>query len=757
MSSTWATRLANGDGLRLRFYAKVQGVPYVFHDSPYSLPTALEASTYTRVNTMRIPIQEGAELDLARRRVIGGSLTLMIDETSSGTLAALFAPRTRPTCVIGAAIDDNDTTVTVDSTTDLDTAGTAWVGAETITWTGKTATTLTTVTRGAFGSKAQEHRIDSASTTGEPVFEVPPWWYGRRVYLYGYMENLDGTTSTDLRTQLGTFSIERNPEFDAKESCWILRCSDLVDEVATKKLGRGIRPAALDGQALLEVNTANDTYELALEGDALNRFVEGGSSATTFGLLTNAGGGYTLHRLNAVGASSVEFDPGNRLNEEHPAVATASGAAVAVGAVAIGEVRHVALLEGHPHVTFLQAATSIIGDEANGNYDHLPGRKRDDIAEESWFFGAGIPESEVDVATIEAIPQITGFSWPIFAEHDFALLAEEICRRLGMFWYVTRAGLLSLKRLEAGAASGLDVDSSVIFPGTASISFDEEAIHPVVDFECQYDPIADRFDRRIVVTDLDLRERYINRAEPLDLQRRALMSFDSPFAKYQNVVVSGEVLTREAVHQQLRDVQVTESRGRARVKVTCGIRAYDVNIGDVVTLTVALPDLEGASSITSRRSLVIGTAPDHEHACVTLTLMLLEQRIHRIAPAAVIQSEAGDTLTLRVNSATFPEASGADPGDMFPVGASVRCWDISAATSQVRTVLAATTTTIQLSSALTFAGGVQADVDYVTLSTQPANDTSDSANGYSVHDFLFQMAGGSNTPPGGASNRTRIS
>jgi hypothetical protein len=739
MSSTWATRLANGDGSRLRFYITIQGIPYVFQTSSTALPSSVLSSTYTRFKGLDIPQQGGSRLDLPQRRMIGGSLSFSLTEDGSGTLAALFSPRVRRTTFVNGDASASTATIAVQSTASLPSAGTVYIGAETITHTsvGVGPTRLAGCTRGAFNSKAQPHKGDALS--GAAVYESPPWWFGRRVYLYGYFENLDGTTSADLDSQLGTFSIEENPRYDADRNTWSINCSELIDEHFAKTLGKGLRSVTIEESPPPLLDHQGSTINLPLDtgSAALDRFVLGDTGSTTYALCGMSQGGYTMFRLNAVNADSIDLEVGNRIRRP-------------TRGLTVVDVKHVALLEDTPAQCFLWAACSRLGDGTNGSFDVLPGRHRDFFAEDDWQFGAGIESTEVDSAAIASVGAIARpFCYPIFSEHAFSSLIREFAIVTGTFAYVTRAGKLSFKRIDADAASAFTVNDSTIVPATRpSIEFDEENIHPTVDLSANHDPIEDEFKLRIVLNDVELHERYANRVEPFSVEMRSLhvtvnpvLSLDSangntisvewPYNSQPAVFDGVESVERSQVEHLLREEQMADGRGRAIVTAT-------VNIGDPVTLSVDLPDLEGATSITSRRALVVGRQPNFRDATVELQMMLLEAKVWRIAPACIIQSEAGAVLTLRANSATFPEGSDSGNANMFPVGCSVRCWDVSAATSQTRTVDAVSGALLTLSSALTFGGGVESDVDFVTLDTQAAAGAN-SNNGYDVRDFAYQM------------------
>ena len=77
-------------------------------------------------------------------------------------LAAIYAyDNTSLSTLLNGAINDSATTITVDSTANFESIGTITVGAENITYTGKTSTTFTGCTRGADSTSAAAHDDDS--------------------------------------------------------------------------------------------------------------------------------------------------------------------------------------------------------------------------------------------------------------------------------------------------------------------------------------------------------------------------------------------------------------------------------------------------------------------------------------------------------------------------------------------------------------------------------------------------------------------
>ena len=88
-------------------------------------------------------------------------------------LSAIYAyDNTSSTTLLNGALTDSATTVTVDSTTGFETAGTITIGAENITYTGKTSTTFTSCTRGADSTSAAAHDDDSTVTRSTKWYNI---------------------------------------------------------------------------------------------------------------------------------------------------------------------------------------------------------------------------------------------------------------------------------------------------------------------------------------------------------------------------------------------------------------------------------------------------------------------------------------------------------------------------------------------------------------------------------------------------------
>jgi hypothetical protein len=85
------------------------------------------------------------------------------------------------------------TTINVTDTSAFASSGTIYIGQEAIRYTGKTATTFTTLTRGVLATTARAHTVDLATSSGIPdqpvVSDGPHFLTGRRAYLHAAVIN----------------------------------------------------------------------------------------------------------------------------------------------------------------------------------------------------------------------------------------------------------------------------------------------------------------------------------------------------------------------------------------------------------------------------------------------------------------------------------------------------------------------------------------------------------------------------------------
>lgn len=709
MSSTWATRLAADDGHNLRLYVTIQGIPNVFQEDAADVPTVLEAAARPRTKLVTKIEQSETRLNLARRRVEGGQLTIRLDDDDTGALAALFAPRARRRAFCTPGSTAASATIGVSGTTGLASSGTVYIEGETVTYSGLGAgPTLTGCTRGAFGSIATAHLSDTGND-GDGVFIAPPSWEGRRVYLTGYFVNDDGTTTAALTTSLGVFRLSAAPK-KVDDFTWELTASDLVEEFATKKIGGGLFDVPIPSGTTNALNGSGNLQLVVGAGVNFNQFVIG--LAQTHVLVSTVDGFTRLAALFSTSAgTTIEYE-------------------CVSGPLIVDHVRHSARILGAPAIVAPLVLASRLGDAANGANDVLPGYDSATFGEGSWRLGAGILAAEIDTASFAQFISSQPWSYIIDEETDLADFMFEFCFWTESLWLASRAGKLKVVSLnEDGAASVITVDRSLVDASApVTLEYDESSIYPRARVECNYDIGTKKY---LVVEnffDAKMQKRFQGREEALDIKLKSL--FISGFPNWLN----RPTISQEQLQGMMRTLQVVDGRGRAYIHAVCHLPLLVAELGDIVTLNgITALDGAGGTTLTNQLARVTSMRPRYDDAVVDVTFLLLE-KMHRVAPAALITSKAAGVLTLVT---TGPETASTTPGRMFADGAAVQVWDVSAGAKVSRTVLSHTDTTVTVSSDPGFV--IEAGVDFIRLDAQTASIDFTSQDGFTGLDFVFEM------------------
>ena len=720
MSTTFAGRLTGSDGRDLRLYLTIDGIADVLQEGAIDVPYTFETSTRPRRRLVQTIEQGQAELDLEQRRMVGGSLRVVLVDDFDSTLAALFASRTRRATYVTGTTTAAATTINVSSTTGLPTSGTIYIGGETITYTSTTATSFTGCTRGAFGSTASRHY--GGTDQGAGVFTTPPRWVGRRVRLYGYFINDDGTTTTSLRRQLDTFRLEEAPVYIG-QGRWELRCSHLSDEVAQRKLGTGLRKIkARPDEAVDDVGT--DYVVWTTEGQTgLFRPTVSGRYPTYVAVTFQDADGIAVLRWREANDATASV---TQVKTE------AEGDLGSIRRVRRGsvpdELQHWVILRGGDAGSLLLIGlTSVLGDGANGFFDLLPGTDRDTgIGGEELRFGAGVPTAEVDESAILLTGSgVVGWTYLINESISVADFLRDFCLSAEAVWRISRTGQITVQKLSEGTATPtLTVDDDLVI-GEPTVELAEDVIYPRARIRCGYDPLEGDFVDSVAVVDVEMAARYPERGDELELETRALCLSRTNVARGIVSYAQLETLVRRAM--------VDDGRGRLYVSARCLLPALELQLGDVVALDLDLPDYEGAT-LTGRQARVVALKPDYDGGVVDVRLQVLET-LRLISAGAVIASVAGTTITLLTPSLTSYSSSA--PGFDFAVGDTIEIVDVSTGTTQTRVVQSVTTTTI----VVTVAPTLTTPGNYIrnAPSTTNAGSTNVNTYGESWDDFIYQQ------------------
>lgn len=174
-------------------------------------------------------IELGARADLRAARIEAQGFELKVNDVSArvpgsrhGIVTRELWQRPSASTFLSAPAGPTDTTLTVYDTSAFAASGVVHVGTEAISYTGKTATTLTGCTRAAWDTIAQRHFVADGEGLGDArVTNRPQGVEGRRVYLYLYGDGDSlqgdghlrwrGVCSTDLKWDAGVWTVGVDP------------------------------------------------------------------------------------------------------------------------------------------------------------------------------------------------------------------------------------------------------------------------------------------------------------------------------------------------------------------------------------------------------------------------------------------------------------------------------------------------------------------------------------------------------------------
>jgi hypothetical protein len=740
MSSTWLTRLTNSHGHRPRLYFTIQGIPDVFQEDRVDVPDVLEDDARPRRKLVTKITQSPTNLDMARRLVVGGTLTLELMDDDAETLLSLFTPRRYRSTFVRADCDLGDTAIAVKSTVAFAADGHAYIGAETVKINTLDPNDFTSVDRAQFGSIEQRHF--GTTVDGADVFTSPPSWKGRRVYLTSYFKNDDGTTTADLAREEGVFVIEKAPKH-VGDGKWEIQCSELSDEFYKRKIGSGLREVQLEVPTQITSDAPN-VLDLEVGNAAASQFVVG-DQATQVLLRDDADQALCFY-LTDDGSSSIEMsmDPQQATNYD----GVGGGAGILWGPFhPIKSARHVAILTDSGASIALMVLTSRTGDQTNGAFDRLPGLERAELNGDSWRMGAGILETEIDTGAFIALGDGGGALWSyvIDGEATVADFLFEFCLHYNCVAYVTRAGKLSVRAIASSTNDATVTVGESMMLGTARVSteYDEDVIKPRVSINCNYDPITSEFAGTINLLDGKLSDRYPGEGDSLLLSSKTIVVEGYPLGKLRTAAgfqaITRPPMTLTALQSLLRPIMVTQGRGRAFVSSRYLLDVMQVELGDLINLSAPTPNFEGG--YVDQLARVVGLGPFWDEACAEATFELLDKP-YVIAPAGVCVSAAAEVITLETG--TIEADDPATPGRMFADDSAVILFDVSTGTIEDHVVASHTDTTVSLVSA---PGFVVAAGDLLLPGRQGDADSSlVNDDGFDALDFIYQIPNDENDP-----------
>lgn len=735
MSTTFEGKLTNNEGGRWFVYFKIDGIPNVFCMDG-------SAGQYETDDLQIItPCIAGApqfgadEIDYANSRMIGGSFTCELVETSTSELAALFASRSRRVTWLTADATATSDPISVDDETALPTDPSlgfsyGYVDGETIIAEGTSAGSIDTLTRGAFGSTPQPHF--GATENGASVFATPPQWAGRRLRCFAYFLKDNNDATTDLRKQLGVWRLDGVPEFMGAGK-WKVSASSLADEIAQRKVYLGFGERGIISRT---VDPDDGTISYFLRGGTSDEFEPGTRFAHM--LIQYDGGdsgieGVECHRILDVPTTrTVQVDIADRAQR---------GGAAPVFDKSTSVVRRIEILDGgYLNTLMLYALTSDLGDGANGAYDVLAGVAPTADGEPGRRMGAGIPLTEIDEDSLRAASLTSPPASIVLDDtHTVGDLLRDFCIITSSLWYVDEEGKLSFASLNrADEVSVLTIDDRPTAAGTAGnvvgeliTRTDEDATIPWIRVKCNYNPITKDFEGLFEIVDRQLQARVERKDEAVEITSRMIVV--EPYRIGSDGYVQRPTTTREEIQPILRRYQAANGRGRLLADAFVNHDALALlGVGKVVTFASAAPDRAGGT-INGRKGRVVSIRRDLSAGGAAVTFEVLEA-VFYIAPAAVVTAWDGGSLTLTL-STTAPENGGdTEPGNFF--GEFIQLWDVSGNTSEDLVVASQTATTLVLSGAPAF---TPAAGDFVTNVKGAYGGSDPNPNGFDTVDFIWQQ------------------
>ena len=307
---------------------------------------------------------------------------------------------------------------------------------------------------------------------------------------------------------------------------------------------------------------------------------------------------------------------------------------------------------------------------------------------------------------------------------------RDFCIVTDSFWLADSDGKLTVKRLsEERADAVMALDDNVII-GEPSVEYVEDDISPRVRLKCNWDTVSEEFQATFNLIDSELADRYPDHDERIDIESRGVVVGD--FVQNGQLGVGGGAsFSVGTVETMLRTLQKAGDRGRIFISATCHLDALVLDLGDVVTITVDVPDLEG-NLLAARTARVLRLGPKTDEGTVDVVVEVVEA-LYSIAPAAVLTAAVGTTVTLEAS-----KDGTSKPARMFAAG-----WGVEQRSSagvlinDFIVVAVLNDTQLQLDSAPT----ITANSDFLCSAEQAFADISAAENtdGYGLRDFTYQM------------------
>ncbi len=609
--------------------------------------------------------------------------------------------------------------------TDFPAAGVLYLGRETVAYVGKVQGTgsgfFAGLTRGQYALPGMEAK--TLHTAGDLISPYPRFVATRRAAWY---TTLDGTDTNRVTRWAGTV---RGAKLMAGAAGLELVLESLEGDLKAKvfgnqrtgKLAVGLTEADGSYQSQDDTEPRPETDRLVLEeGSTAGTWTHGDEILVRLGDEYLAGtvavdGTETAIALTGRGCLSsqaVQHSPGDDLVEVIYTGARDAdrSAADRVSKFTAGD---------HPFDVALSFLCSRLGDGANGAYDVLP---------PGW--GLGIDASRIDLAGIAAVKRtwFPGARHIWVYEEPFSLktVLADMLRPHACYPVTTLGDLLTFRRLSPPipGATLRDLDASAV---VAVPSWDANIADVVgrVIWRCDFDPVTGKhrqtFTGELQGPGTEAQEFYAGLWKTLEVDAKGAFTGNDTGTPY-----FGSGLSTSATESAQRYFELVRDR-YARpfpvIAVECSYDYLDVEVGDLVTLTVAnIPDVTtGALGIAGAICEVLRKAIDDVRGVVALTLLhsTASSQFRLMSPSGKVAFGGSGVATLALVDGEYNDA-GQDRTAGFYVGQVVEFWSSDLKTLRGSVTLTGVTAT-NLEMAASPAGTVAGDLAVLaSYASQPA-------------------------------------
>lgn len=246
---TWTSLKSTGRG-QVELFLELTGVPYMFGTTDrFSLVgnPVWDDGHYTAVKPWLV--REGVVLDERASFIDGtlevGELSLKIADPRGAFTSLVRSWKHRVMSRLVATLSAAElTTISVDTTTGFPDSGEVWIGQECIHYASKTANTFGNLTRGYYGTRANEHYVDATARPvpiSTAVLDGAEMLAGRRANLYA--GTVEGGTLSDLECIYRGYIA---PDIEAGGAAWSFNVEHIVTmltwKVCTRLPQSGIKP-----------------------------------------------------------------------------------------------------------------------------------------------------------------------------------------------------------------------------------------------------------------------------------------------------------------------------------------------------------------------------------------------------------------------------------------------------------------------------------------------------------------------------------